>query len=185
MIMNDSTYDHFTLTRHEKDDPRLKQYLQPPTEEDQATFVATLQLLQGDNALQIEELDGQLAWSSSLLTAEDFSFLESLGLRGKLIASGCCQPEEPYNSRTLIVAQERIKEAVDLPLPNNCRIVYYQVGDKWQKFPIDAPVLQKRIRLTVSQDKRSLFNMWVEADLFSGAGGGGGLFDWRTWPGIS
>lgn len=181
---NDSSHDTFTITEFEKDDPGSDPYLAPPTEEDQPTFVANIQLLPGSDELEIEELGGSLAWSSSNLTIDDFNALKALGLRGKLLASGC-HGDGDEHSRALIVAQERIKEPIDLQQPNNCYVIYYQDGDEWKKFPIDAPVLKKRIRLTVPHDEKGLFDIWVEADLYSGAGGGGGLFDWRNWPGVS
>jgi hypothetical protein len=153
-----------------------------PAEETQSSFVATIQLLPGCEALEIEEMDGQLAWSYSKLSADDFTALEALGLRGKVVASGCsCLGEEPYTSRTLIVAQHQIKEPVDLPQPNNCHVIYYQVGDDWRKFPADAPGLKKRVRLTPDPSNQNLFDMWVEAHFGSAAGSGGGLFNWEKW----
>ena len=129
-------------------------------------------------------MGGQLAWCHSKLSVEDFTVLEALGLRGKLLASGyCCLGDEPYSSRTLIVAQVQIKEPVDLPQPNNCQIIYYQVGDEWRKFPADAPVLKKRFRLTIDPANQALFHIWTEAYFGSDAGGGGGLFNWRNWQG--
>jgi hypothetical protein len=128
-------------------------------------------------------MDGSLAWQSSNLSREDFCALEELGLRGKLVASGCtCLGDEPFESRTLIVAQQPIKEPVDLQQPNNCQVIYYQVGDEWRKFPEDAPVLKKRIRLTVDPSNQALFHMWVEDYYGSSYGGGGGLFNWANWP---
>jgi hypothetical protein len=176
------TADVFTITRIEKDDPRLREILDLPEKEKQSSFVATIQLLPGSNRLEIEEMDGQLAWSYSKLSVEDFTSLEALGLRGKLIASGCtCLGDEPFTSRTLIVAQHPIKEPVDLPQPNNCQVIYYQVGDKWRKFPEDAPVLKKRFRLTIDPSNQLLFDMWTEGYFGSDAGGGGGLFNWERW----
>ena len=72
-------------------------------------------------------------------------------------------------------------EARDLPQPNNCQMVYYQVGDEWRKFPAEAPVLKKRFRLTIDQVNRALFNIWAEAYFGSDEGGGGGLFNWQNW----
>ena len=182
-MRHDSSGDHFTLTELKKDDPTLKEYLELPEEEKQSSFVATLQLLPGSEALEIEDMDGQLAWSFSKLSAEDFAAIEALGLRGKLIASGCsCSGDKPFTSRTLIVAQDPIKEPVDLPQPNNCQVIYYQVGDEWRRSPADAPVLKKRIRLTPDPSNQNLFNMWEEAYFGSDAGGGGGLFNWKNWP---
>jgi hypothetical protein len=178
----DSTGDHFTLTEIKKDDPTLKEYLELPEEEKQSSFIATIQLLPGSERLEIEEMDGQLAWSYSNLSAADLIAIEALGLRGKLIASGCSSSgSEPFTSRTLIVAQHPIKKPLDLPQPNNCHVIYYQVGDEWRRFPADAPVLKKRIRLTPDPSNQNLFNMWQEAYFGSDAGGGGGLFNWHNW----
>jgi hypothetical protein len=178
----DSMEAHFTITEIKKDDPSLKQYLELPEEEKQSSFVATIQLVPGSEGLEIEEMDGQLAWSSSKLSAGDFTALEALGLRGRLIASGfCCLGDEPLNSRTLIVAQHPIKEPVDLPQPNNCLVIYYQVGNEWRKAPEEAPVLKKRVRLTIDPSNQALFSMWVEHYFGSDTGGGGGLFNWQNW----
>src|SRR5258705_6933382 len=159
-----------------KDDPKLEQFLDFPDEENQSAFVATIQLLPGSDKLEIEEMEGQLAWHHSKLSVEDFSALEGLGLRGKLIASGyTCIGDEPFKSRTLIVAQQQITEPVDLPQPNNCHVIYYQNGDEWRRFPEEAPVLKKRFRLSVDPTNQALFHIWVEAYFGSDAGGGGGL----------
>jgi hypothetical protein len=182
-MSDDSTEDCFTFTELRKDDSTLKQYLELPEEEKQSSFVATIQLLPGSEGLEIEDMDGQLAWGFSKLTADDFTAIEALGLRGKLIASGCSiSGEEPCAARTLIVAQDPIREPVDLPQPNNCQVIYYQVGDEWRKSPADAPVLKKRLRLTPDPSNQNLFNMWAEAYFGSDAGGGGGLFNWKNWP---
>ena len=176
----DSSGSQFSITELRKDDPRLKEFDDLPEEEKQSSFVATIQLLPGSDRLEIKEMEG--AWGYSNLSVEDFTSIEALGLRGKLIASGyCCSGDEPITSRTLIVAQQQIKGPVDLPQPNNCQVIYYQVGDEWRKFPSDAPVLKKRFRLTIDPSSQSLFHMWTEAYFGSDAGGGGGLFDWRNW----
>jgi hypothetical protein len=182
-MSSDSTEDHFTITEIQKDVPGWrKEYLDLPEEEKQSSFVATIQLLPGSDGLEIEEMDGQLSWSYSKLSMEDFTALETLGLRGKLVASGyCCLGEEPYSSRTLIVAHHPIKERVDLHQPNNCQVIYYQVGDEWRKSPPNAPVLKKRVRLTTDPANRALFNLWLEDYFGSDAGGGGGLFNWENW----
>jgi hypothetical protein len=181
-MSDNSTEDHFTITEIKKDDPWLKEFLDLPEEEKQSSFVATIQLLPGSDKLEIEEMDGQLAWSFSKLSVDDFTSVAAVGLRGKLIASGCsCSGDEPFTSRTLIVAQHPIKEPVDLPQPNNCQVIYYQVGDEWRKLPADAPVLKKRFRLTTDPSNQNLFDMWVEAYFGSEAGSGGGLFNWQNW----
>ena len=121
-------------------------------------------------------MDGQLAWGHSKLSIEDFASIEALGLRGRLIASGyCCLGQKPFHSRTLIVARHQLKSPVDLLQPNNCQVIYYQVGDEWRKYPEEAPVLKKRVRLTVDPSNQALFSMWVEDYFGSESGGGGGL----------
>jgi hypothetical protein len=180
-VSADSAECSFTIEEIQKDDSKLKEFLELPEEEKQSSFVATIQLLPGSDRLEIEEMEGQLAWGHSNLSVEDFTSLEALGLRGKLIASGyCCLGDEPFNSRTLIVAQQQIKEAVDLPQPNNCQVVYYQIGNEWRKFPKEAPVLKKRFRLSLDPTNQALFQLWVEAYFGSDAGGGGGLFNWAN-----
>ena len=179
-MSSDSSECQFTITEFRKDDQRLKEYDDLPEEEKQSSFVATIQLLPGSDKLEIEEMDGQLAWGYSKLSMEDFTSIQALGLRGKLIASGYSSiGNEPFNSRTLIVAQHPIKKSVDLAQPNNCQVIYYQVGDEWRKSPADAPVLKKRIRLTTDPTNHALFNIWVEDYFESEAGGAGGLFNWQ------
>src|SRR5262245_17672040 len=124
LMSADSTENHFTFTELVTgDEPEwLKKYLDLPEEEKQSSFVATIQLLPGSDKLEIEEMGGQLAWSHSKLTVEDFAALEALGMRGKLSASGYgCSGDEPFTSRALIVATHQLKESVDLPQPNNCQ----------------------------------------------------------------
>ena len=178
----DSTENTFTFREIRKDDPRFKQYLELSEDEKQSSFVATIQLLPGSDELEIEEMEGQLAWHHSKLSADDFSALKGSGLRGRLIASGCtCIGDEPFKSRTLIVAQQQITDPVDLPQPNNCHVIYYQNGDEWRRFPEEAPVLKMRFRLSVDPTNQALFHIWVEAYFGSDAGGGGGLFNWQNW----
>jgi hypothetical protein len=76
------------------------------------------------------------------------------------------------------VAQHQIKEAGDLPQPDGCEVIYYQVGDEWRKFPVEAPVLKKRFRLSIDRANENLTNIWHEASFGSKAGSGGGAFDW-------
>src|SRR5687768_3845363 len=160
----DSTECGFKIVELHKDAPRLRQFTNPSDQENQSSFVATIQLLPGSDKLEIEEMGGQLAWHDSGLTIEDFSKLEALGLNGKLIASGCSYiGDEPFQSRTLIVAHQKIKESVDLPQPDNSQMIYYQCKDECCRFPEDVRVLKKRIRLTVDPSNQSLFLIWVEA----------------------
>lgn len=180
--MTGSTECSFTNEKIQRDDSTRKRFLELPEEEKQSSFVALIQLLPGTDRLEIEEMEGQLAWRHSKLSVEDFSILEALGLRGKLIASGyCCLGHEPFNSRTLIVAQHQIGKPEDLPQPNNCKMIYYQVGDEWRKFPEEAPVLKKRIRLSLDPTNQALFHFRVEDYFASDTGGGGGLFNWANW----
>ena len=93
----DSTECSFMIEEIHKDDPRLEEFLDFPDEGNQSAFVATIQLLPGSDKLEIEEMEGQLAWHHSKLLVDDFSALEGLGLRGKLIASGCtCVGDHPF-----------------------------------------------------------------------------------------
>jgi hypothetical protein len=178
-VCADSTESTFTITEIEKDDPRLKQYLELPEEEKQSSSCVTIQLLPGSDKLEIEEMQGLLNWCYFKLTAEDFNSLEALGLQGKLRVTGRgCLGEEPFKSRTLIVAQRQIKEPVDLPQPNNCELIYYQVGDEWRKFPPEAPVLKKRFRLSIDSADHLHTYLWAEAFFGSDTGGGGGAFTW-------
>ncbi len=85
----------------------------------------------------------------------------------------------PYRARTLIVARHQLKEAVDLPQPDNCEVIYYQVGDEWRRFPAAVPVLRKRFRLSIDRANAQLTNIWAEVYFGSDAGGGGGAFNWE------
>lgn len=176
--MSDDSGDHFTITELLKDDPWLKEYEELPEEEKQASSHIELQLLPGSDKLEIEEMD-LISLQHFKFTAADFHTLELLGLKGKLKCNGGgSSGEEPCTSRTFIVAQRPIKEPIDLPQPNNCQVIYYQIGDEWQKFPTDAPVLKKRFRLTPDPAKEALYYLWAEAYFGSDAGGGGGAFNW-------
>ena len=186
-MSNDSSGTSFTITDIQKNDPRFKEYEKRfreydelPEEEKQSSVFVELQLLRGSQQLEIGEVD-LISWPHNFkLTVSDLNTLETLGLRGKLkLNGGGSSGEEPFTSRTLIVAQHPIKERIDLPQPNNCEVIYYQVGDEWRKFPVDAPVLKKRFRLTPDPTNRCLYYIWDEAYFGSDTGGGGGAFNWE------
>jgi hypothetical protein len=177
MNKHSETGNEFTVEEIQWDDLRLKQFLEVPAEEKQPSFHTTMQLISGSDELEIEDAN---LWHRFYLTDEDFNRLKSLDLRGKLRVTGCgASGQAPFKARGLIVAQRQIKEAVDLPQPNDCEVIYYQVGDEWWKFPSDASVLRKRFRLTIDSENEHLTNIWAEAYYGSEAGGGGGAFNWE------
>jgi hypothetical protein len=162
----------FTIEEFQKDDPGLKEF-DISEEENQPSFDAIILLIPGSDELEIEDAG---LWSQCHLTADDFSRLQSLGLKGKLRAAGFGMlGDAPYRARTLIVAQHQIREAVELPQPDQCVVIYYQVGDEWRKFPADAPTLKKRFRLSIDPANENLTNIWHEASFGSRFGGGGGI----------
>jgi hypothetical protein len=173
-VGEDSDFEcSFTIEVFEKDDPRLKEFLEIEEEENQPSSLAIIQLIPGSDELEIEDAG---LWFQSHLTADDFNHLQSLRLRGKLRAIGWgALGDAPYRARTLIVAQHQIKEAVDLPQPDECEVIYYQVGDEWRKFPADAPNLKKRFRLSIDPANKNLTKIWHEASFGSRFGGGGGI----------
>jgi hypothetical protein len=137
----------FTIEDIRKDDPRLKTLLEMLEEDEQPFLYATIQLISGSDKLEIEDVN---LWEQSHLTDEDFNRLRSLGLKGKLRVAGWGTSGQcPYKARTLVVARYQIREAVNLPLPDGCAVVYYQEGDEWRRFPVEVPVLKKRFCLTV------------------------------------
>jgi hypothetical protein len=177
MNKHSETGNEFTVEEFQWDDPRLKQILEVPVEEQQPSFHATIQLISGSDELEIEDVN---LWHRFYLTDKDFHRLKSLGLRGKLRVTGCgASGHAPFKARGLIVAQRQIKESVDLPQPNDCEVIYYQNGDEWRKFPSDAPVLKKRFRLSIDSENEYLTNIWAEAYYRSESGGGGGAFNWE------
>ena len=177
MAEDSNTGCSFTIEEMRGDDPRLRQFLEIPEEAKQASFHATIQLLPGPVELEIENVTH---WDQFGLTADDLNHLQSLGLKGKLRATGWgTSGYAPYRARTLIVARHQIKEAVDLPQPDNCEVIYYQVGDEWRRFPVDVPVLKRRFRLTVDRANEQLTNIWAELYFGSDQGGGGGAFNWQ------
>jgi hypothetical protein len=168
-----SSEDCFTITEFRKDDPRLKEFLQIEQQENQPSFMATVQLIPGSEGLKIEDVD---IWMQCHLTTDDFNRLKSLGLKGKLRAAGFGMlGDAPYRARTLIVGQHQIKEAIDLPQPDECELIYYQVGDEWRKFPADAPTLKKRFRLSIDPRNKNLTNIRHEAAFGSFAGSESGI----------
>ena len=186
-MKTESSGCEFTITEMRKNDSWsrendawLREYEELPEEEKQSSVYVQLQLLPGSEQLEIEEVD-LISWDHNLkLTVADLSTLEALGLRGKLkLNGGGSCGEEPFTSRTLIVAQRPIKQPVDLPQPNNCEVIYYQVDDEWRKFPAEAPVLKKRLRLTPDPTNQNLYYLWEEAYFGSDVGGGGGAFNWQ------
>ena len=177
-MSDDSTNEcSFTIEEFRKDDPRLRQLLEIPEEAKQSSFHATIQLLPGPDELEIENVT---LWNQFSLTADDFNHLQSLGLKGKLRVTGRgTSGYAPYRARTLIVARHQLNEAVDLPQPDNCEVIYYQVGDEWRSFPMEVPVMKKRIRLSIDRANAQLTNIWVELYFGSDQGGGGGAFNWE------
>ena len=170
------TTNSFTIEEMDAHDPRLRQLREIPEEAKQSSFHANIQLLPGPDKLEIENVT---LWNQFHLTDEDFSRLQSLGLKGKLRATGWgTSGYAPYKARALIVARHQIREAVDLPQPNGCEVIYYQVGDEWRRFPAEAPVLKKRFRLSIDRENAQLTNIWVELYFGSDQGGGGG-FNWQ------
>jgi hypothetical protein len=177
MTEDSDTGCSFTVEEMRRDDPRLRQFLEIPEEAKQSSFLATIQLLPGSEELEIENV---MLWDQFHLTADDFNHLQSLALKGKLRVTGWgTSGYAPYRARALIVAQHQIKEEVDLSQPDECEVIYYQVGDEWRKFPTDAPTLKKRFRLSIDRANKNLTNMWAEAYFGSRAGGGGGAFNWE------
>ncbi len=167
----------FTIEEMRGDDPRLRQFLEIPEEAHQSSFHATIQLLPGSEELEIEDV---MLWDQFHLTADDFNHMQSLGLKGKLRVTGWgTSGYAPYRARTLIVARHQLKEAVDLSQPDNCEVIYYQVGDEWRRFPAEVPVLRKRFRLSIDRANEQLTNIWAEVYFGSDAGGGGGAFNWE------
>jgi hypothetical protein len=178
-VMSDNLENEcsFTIEEFRKDDPRLKEF-EIPEEENQPSFNAIILLIPGSDEL---EIDDPGLWSRCHLTADDFSRLLSLGLKGKLQAAGFTMLGDAlYRARTLIVAQHQIREAVGLPQPDQCEVIYYQVGDEWRKFPADAPTLKKRFRLSIDPANENQTNIFQEASFGSRFGGGGGINWERT-----
>ena len=151
--------------------------LEIPEEASKSIYVAKIQLLSGSNELSIENPH---IWKRFMLTKPDYDRLQSLGLKGSLSVVGCSSHGSDANkARALIVARCQIKEAIDLPQPDECDVVYYQVGDAWQKFPEDAPVLKKRFRLSIDPEHKNCTCLFTEAYFGSSAGAGGGrTFCW-------
>jgi len=177
MAQEPNTGCSFTIEEMRRDDPRLSRFIEIPEEAKQSSFHATIQLLPGRDDLEIEDVS---LWNQFHLTDEDFNRLQSLGLKGKLRVTGWgTSGYAPYNARTLIVARHQISEAVDLPQPNGCEVIYYQVGDEWRRFPAEVPVWKKRFRLSIDRANEQLTNMWAEVYFGSDDGGGGGAFNWE------
>ena len=79
-------------------------------------------------------MEGQLAWGHCKLSVEDFTSLEALGLRRRLIASGCCCPgTEPFNVLTAIWEPEKIsyESRVEGNEVEGCDFIHVYNGLKW------------------------------------------------------
>jgi hypothetical protein len=167
----------FTIEEMRGDDPRLRQFFEIPEEGKQSSFHATIQLLPGPDDLEIEDVS---FWNQCNLTADDFNRLQPLGLKGKLRVTGWgTSGHAPYRARTLIVARHQLREAFDLAQPDNCEVIYYQVGDEWRSLPAEVPVLKKRFRLSIDRANEKLTNIWAEVYFGSVGGCGGGAFNWE------
>ncbi|HZE69034.1 MAG TPA: hypothetical protein VE135_05855 [Pyrinomonadaceae bacterium] len=125
------------------------------------------------------EIEDVGLWNQFYLTDEDFNRLLAIGLKGTLRVIGWgTSGYAPYKARALIVVRHQIREAIDLAQPDACDVIYYQVGDKWRRFPADARVLKKRFRLSIDPANENRTNIWEEAYFGSKAGSGGG-FTWE------
>ena len=166
----------FTIEEFRKGDPRLREF-EIPEEGQRSSFSAFIRLVSGSDELEIEDVG---LWNQFHLTDEDFNHLRAIGLKGKLRALGWgTSGNPPYKARTLFVAQHQIREAIDLPQPDACEVIYYQVGDEWRRFPAEVPVLKKRFRLSIDPANENRTNIWQELYFGSKAGNGGGF----TWEG--
>ncbi len=175
MSADSTTECSFTIEEFRKDDPRLREF-EIPEEGQQSSFSAFIRLVSGSDELEIEDVS---LWNQFHLTDEDFNYLRAIGLKGKLRAVGWgTSGYAPYKARTLIVAQHQIREAIDLPQPDACEVIYYQVGDEWRRFPAEVPVLKKRFRLSIDPANENRTDIWQELYFGSKAGNGGG-FTWE------
>ena len=149
---------------------------QIPEEASKPIYIANIQLLPGSDELHIENID---LWKRFMLSEQDYDRLKSLGLKGRLKVVGCtCLGDTPEKARALLVMQRQIREPIDLPQPDMCEVIYLQEGDSWRKFPAEAPVLRRRIRLNIDSEDENCTYVFTEAYYGSVAGGGGRTFCW-------
>ena len=166
--------DSFFIEEFEEGDGRDPPLF--PEETKKSIYCAQIQLLSGPDQLQIENIN---LWQRFMLTRQDYDRLQSLGLRGLLrIVGYTCLGEAPYKARALLVAQSQITGLVDLPQPDECEVIYYQVGDVWRKFPKGAPVLKRRFRLSIDPEHKNCTYVFTESYFGSDSGGGGRTFCW-------
>jgi hypothetical protein len=113
----------------------------------------------------------------SLLTKQEVSQLELLGLGGILTPqSGPVEKTGP-NNRLLLVMQHKIDEPEVLPLPDNANAIYIQTANEWLLIPADVPKLKQDVLL-----KPFVYDNGYEATFYCIDVGPGlscrGGFDW-------
>jgi hypothetical protein len=116
--------------------------------------------------------------TGSSLDHKDLEFLKSAGVTGHVqrITSGKYGNGLP-NGRVVLVAYKQIERPIQLALPDAMEIYYIQSEDGWLRYPSDARVLERRIRLVQdeSQPARATLFQIENAD---GSHQGGTAFIW-------
>jgi len=143
---------------------------------DQKLEVTMIKWLPGPSELTMQRATDPPNYYGPL--TKDLIQLKEIGLTGKLnFSSGGHYGEGNKSSRAIIVMQRQIKQAVDLPQPDGVTIIYIQdENNHWKRYPSDAPVLNRNIRLEVPANKPTLTDYWVE--LANGARQGAQAFYW-------
>ncbi len=80
------------------------------------------------------------------------------------------------SSRAIIVIQSPVSVPVDLPEPDGATVVYVQRGNTWQKYPANAPILKRTIRIEAILDDPK--QTMVRVELSDGSTSGSGVW----WP---
>lgn len=133
--------------------------------------VISLRWLPGPQPLIVRGRDAEQLFRDSRL-------LRDIGLSGELTFSGSSRHGGGgKTARAVIIMYQQLNEPVDLPQPDASEIIYVQKEGGWSRYPADAPVLDRTIRLWVdSGDPNRVTRYSVE--LFDGSRQGGTLFTW-------
>ena len=82
-----------------------------------------------------------------VISESDLERLKAIGLTGEVMYSGSAEYGEGQPARAIIVTQAPLSEPVNLPQPDGSQVIYVQTEAGWNRYPPEAPTLQKQIRL--------------------------------------
>jgi hypothetical protein len=138
---------------------------------DQQLEVLSFKLRQGPQSLTLQDNDRDHL-------RDDLGLLKHVGISGDLTFSSSSGPVgNGKPARAVIIMYHQLNEPVELPQPDGTVIIYVQSEGGWNRYPADAPVLNRSIKLWADPiDPGRLTRYSIERG--DGSRQGGTLFAW-------